>query len=142
MLHSHSFHFPRGILVAVRNENSFSGVATVSAQPLNDTNTTRLSIESSSTHNTKLSVGVSLGVGFLVFAAFWALAFVLWTRRNDRKKAETKHHIASQPIERPPPVPEKEWSTSDEVRTLHHDLDIMIDQYERPWRSRPTPTYR
>lgn len=38
----------------------------------------------------KLAAGVAIGLGLPVFAALWALAFVLWGRRKRRKYEETR----------------------------------------------------
>jgi hypothetical protein len=140
MLHHAFLHFRRDIILENRHINNILGVLTASARSLEGSEATKPSTESS-THNTKLSVGLGLAVGLLLFAAFWALAFVLWTRRNDRKKALTNHRVAGASDPRRPRVPEKQWSISDDVRTLQNDLDVMIDQYERPWGNRPVVTY-
>jgi len=118
------------LLLAFREESTFSGVVTASSQ--NSTATDASS--KSSVQITRLSIGLGVGVGLLLFAAFWALAFVLWTRRS-RKKAAREQQEFDTSAGRPPPVPEKEWSVSEGIRTLHHDLDIMIDQYGRPLNS-------
>lgn len=48
------------------------------------------STQEQSTAYTKLAAGVAIGLGLPVFAALWALAFVLWGRRK-RKKCEETH---------------------------------------------------
>jgi hypothetical protein len=133
----HTFsHLSYDIYLTSRNENTIAKAVTTFARSLEDSETPKTSSQSSA-RNTKLSVGLGLAVGLLLFAAFWALAFVLWTRRNDRKKALSNPQMTCDIDQRRPRVPEKGWSISDDVRTLQNDLDVMIDQCERPWGNRP-----
>jgi hypothetical protein len=89
---------------------------------------------SKSAYTTHLSIGIGLGIGFLVFSAFWALAFVVWTRRNELKKTQKERGFINEPDDRRPPVPEKDVRSASRTMTIRSDSDMVVDQYGRRWR--------
>ncbi|KAG9234949.1 hypothetical protein BJ875DRAFT_483694 [Amylocarpus encephaloides] len=68
---------------------------------------TSTSSATQSLNNTKLSVGVALGIGLPVFAALWALAFVVWSRNW---RGQTTHRPQDGIEEAGPPTPQKDMS--------------------------------
>ncbi|EPE34174.1 hypothetical protein GLAREA_07187 [Glarea lozoyensis ATCC 20868] len=92
------------------------------------------SSSSNSAYTTRLSIGIGVGIGFLVFSAFWALAFVVWTRRNELKKAQKERGFIDGPDDRRPPVPEKDVRSASRTMTIRSDSDVVVDQYGRRWR--------